>query len=211
MRTDAEINGHRRADHLRAAPGRKHDAPADVCRQLGVREATFYNWKKKYAHLGVSELRRLRSLRDENARLKRLVADLTLDKHMLADALRKRSEAARRREGPAPGPTERWSMDFVHDASAIGRAFRLLTVVDQLSRQSPLLEVASSISAHRSAWHWRGALVDGTAPRSISVDHPIEFMSRALEDWALPAGCSSIPFGRESPWKMPSSRPSTGA
>jgi putative transposase len=49
-----------------------------VCRQLGVSEATFYIWKKKYAHLGVSELRKLRSLEDENARLKRVVADLTL-------------------------------------------------------------------------------------------------------------------------------------
>ena len=61
----------------------------DVCRQLGVSEATFYAWKKKYAHLGVSELRRLRQLEDENARLKRVVADLTLDKHMLSEALRK--------------------------------------------------------------------------------------------------------------------------
>jgi putative transposase len=64
--------------------------PGDVCRQLGVSEATFYTWKKKYAHLGVSELRRLRSLEDENGRLKRLVADLTPDKHMLAEALRKK-------------------------------------------------------------------------------------------------------------------------
>ena len=61
----------------------------DVCRQLGVSEATVYTWKKKYAHLGVSELRRLRQLEDENNRLKRLVADLTLDKHMLSEALRK--------------------------------------------------------------------------------------------------------------------------
>ena len=64
-------------------------AVGDVCRQLGVSEATFYAWKKKYAHLGVTELRRLRQLEDENARLKRVVADLTLDKHMLAEALRK--------------------------------------------------------------------------------------------------------------------------
>jgi len=62
----------------------------DVCRQLGVSEATFYVWKKRYAHLGVSEVRRLRQLEDENARLKRLVADLTLDKHMRAEALRKK-------------------------------------------------------------------------------------------------------------------------
>jgi len=64
-------------------------AVSDVCRQLGVSEATFYAWKKKYAHLGVSELRRIRQLGDENRRLKGLVADLTLDKHMLSEALRK--------------------------------------------------------------------------------------------------------------------------
>lgn len=63
---------------------------SDVCRQLGVSEATFYVWKKKFAHLGVSELRRLRQLEDENRRLKGLVADLTLDKHMLCEALRKK-------------------------------------------------------------------------------------------------------------------------
>jgi putative transposase len=68
-------------------------AAGDVCRQIGVSEATFYAWKKKFAHLGVSELRRLRQLEDENGRLKRLVADLTLDKHMLSEALRKKAEA----------------------------------------------------------------------------------------------------------------------
>ena len=56
---------------------------------MGGARPRFYAWKKKYAHLGVSELRRLRQLEDENARLKRLVADLTLDKHMLSEALRK--------------------------------------------------------------------------------------------------------------------------
>ena len=61
----------------------------DLCRQLGVSDATFYAWKKKYAHLGVSELRRLRQLEEENSRLKRLVAGLALDKYMLSEALRK--------------------------------------------------------------------------------------------------------------------------
>ena len=63
----------------------------DVARQLGVSEATIYLWKKKFAHLGVSELRRLRQVEDENHRLKQLVADLTLDKHMLTEALRQKS------------------------------------------------------------------------------------------------------------------------
>ena len=68
-------------------------AVGDVCRQVGISEATFYAWKKKYAHLRVSELRRLRQIEEENTRLKRLVADLSLDKHMLSEALRKKSDA----------------------------------------------------------------------------------------------------------------------
>lgn len=63
---------------------------ADVCRQLGVSEASFYVWKKKYGKLGLTELRELRQLRDENARLKRVVADLTLDKHILGEVVRKK-------------------------------------------------------------------------------------------------------------------------
>jgi putative transposase len=63
---------------------------ADVCRKLGVSEQTFYRWKKKYAGMGVSELRRLRQVEEENRRLKQLVADLTLDKHMLQEVIRKK-------------------------------------------------------------------------------------------------------------------------
>jgi putative transposase len=63
----------------------------EVCRQIGVSEATFYQWKKRYAGLGVSELGRLRQLEDENSRLKRLVADLTLDKQILQEVLAKKA------------------------------------------------------------------------------------------------------------------------
>ena len=63
---------------------------ADICRQMGCSEASFYLWKKRYGNLDVTELRELRQLRDENARLKRLVADLTLDKHILGEVVRKK-------------------------------------------------------------------------------------------------------------------------
>jgi putative transposase len=62
----------------------------EVCRKMGISEATFYNWKKKYGGLGVSELRKLRQLEEENRQLKQLVADLSLDKQMLQDVLRKK-------------------------------------------------------------------------------------------------------------------------
>ena len=64
--------------------------PADVCRQLGCSEASFYIWKKRYGNLGMTEVKELRQLRDENTRLKRLVADLTLDKHILSEVVRKK-------------------------------------------------------------------------------------------------------------------------
>jgi putative transposase len=59
----------------------------EVCRKAGISEATFYNWRKKYAGLMPSEMRRLRQLEDENAKLKRLVADLSRDKAMLQDVV----------------------------------------------------------------------------------------------------------------------------
>lgn len=65
-------------------------AVEEICRKMGVSQATFYNWKKKYAGLGVTELRRLRQLEEENKKLKQLVADLSLDKAMLQDVLKKK-------------------------------------------------------------------------------------------------------------------------
>jgi putative transposase len=62
----------------------------DVIRKLGITEQTFYRWKKQFEGLGVSDLRELRQLREENARLKRLVADLSLDKHILQEVLSKK-------------------------------------------------------------------------------------------------------------------------
>jgi putative transposase len=62
----------------------------DITRKLGVSEATFYTWKKRFGRLGTPEIRELRQLREENARLKQVVADLTLDRHVLQDVLKKK-------------------------------------------------------------------------------------------------------------------------
>ena len=62
----------------------------EVCREMGVSPQAFYSWKRRYAGLGLNELRELRQLRDENQKLKRIVADLTLDKHILQEVLSKK-------------------------------------------------------------------------------------------------------------------------
>ncbi len=64
----------------------------ELCRKMGISEATFYSWKKKYGGLGVSELRELRQLKEENARLKQMVADLSLDRQILQDIVKKSSK-----------------------------------------------------------------------------------------------------------------------
>ena len=61
----------------------------EICRKLGITQATFFRWKAKYGALGTRELRRLRMLEDENQKLKQLVADLSLDKRMLQYVLAK--------------------------------------------------------------------------------------------------------------------------
>lgn len=63
---------------------------AEICRKAGISQATYFNWKKKYAGLFPPEMRKLKQLEDENARLKKIVADLTLDREMLQDVIRRK-------------------------------------------------------------------------------------------------------------------------
>jgi len=79
-------------------------------------------------------------------------------------------------------------MDFVHDALLDGRAFRILTVIDQWSRWSPILEVAQGMSGKAVAEALDRAIAVHGKPRSITVDHGTEFTSRALDDWAYRRG-----------------------
>lgn len=63
---------------------------SDICRKAGISQATYFNWKKKYSGLMPSEMKRLRELEEENSRLKRIVADLTLDREMLQDVIKRK-------------------------------------------------------------------------------------------------------------------------
>jgi putative transposase len=73
---------------VRAQAGRV--AVAEICLKVGISQATYFNWKKKYDGLLPTEMRRLKQLEDENAKLKRIVADLTLDKEMLQEVVRRK-------------------------------------------------------------------------------------------------------------------------
>ena len=89
--TRVSKKGHTKEQILRALrQAESGTRVADICREHGVSEATYYVWKKKYSGLGLEELRELRQLREENGKLKRLVADLSLDRHVLQEIVRKK-------------------------------------------------------------------------------------------------------------------------
>jgi putative transposase len=270
------------------------EVATEVCRETGVSEQTFFRWKKKYAGMGVEELRRLRQLEAENRRLKQLVAYLTLDKMMLQEVIRKKiakpipkrplveylrtgfgvserracrviaidrasyryrrvgdspAQAALRvrlrdlsatrtrygyrrlhvllrREGwkvnhkrvyrlyrqeglslrskprkkrvstlrpetvQAQAPNEHWSMDFVSDKLANGRRFRVLTLVDNLSRVSPAIKADVSLGGHKVVEMLEDVARkhNGLYPKVLFVDNGPEFTSKALDEWAYQRG-----------------------
>ena len=95
--------------------------------------------------------------------------------------------------GPAPRPmaaNERWSMDFVHDQLSSGKAFRVLTVVDNWSRESVVLETGFRLTGESVVQALRRAASERNLPRSITVDHGTEFTSQALDQWAWENGIS---------------------
>jgi putative transposase len=108
------------------------------------------------------------------------------------EGLQRRLRVRRRKHwalhcGPAPVPSrplQRWSMDSLHDALADGRQFRILTVVDQWSRQSPILEVGFRMDGTTVSDALDAAFMTYGKPASITCDHGTESMSRVLEDWA---------------------------
>jgi putative transposase len=122
--------------------------------------------------------------------MKRVRRLYRLEGLQLRHKLRRRKHASLHRGIPpaASRAHERWSMDFVHDALLDGRAFRVLTVVDQWSRWSPILETAPSMSGGSVAAALDKAIARHGRPRTITVDHGTEFTSRALDEWAYRCG-----------------------
>lgn len=89
---------------------------------------------------------------------------------------------------PATGRNQYWSMDFVHDQLASGRAFRVLTVIDQWSRESVLLETDFSLTGRSVVEALEALSARHPLPRAITVDHGTEFTSKALDEWAYRRG-----------------------
>ena len=101
---------------------------------------------------------------------------------------RKRASHIRLVLPPAERPNERWSMDLVTDRLESGRPFRVLTVVDQFSRECPLLEPGVSMTGKAVAGALERLSFAGPLPRVITVDNGSEFYSQAIDSWAYRRG-----------------------
>ncbi len=89
---------------------------------------------------------------------------------------------------PAEAPNERWSMDFVTDRLDNGQYFRILTVIDHVSRECPLLEAGASMTGKRVAQALERPSFDHPLPQAIQVDNGSEFLSKAMDTWAYRRG-----------------------
>ena len=199
---------------------------AEVCRKHGISTATFYGWKAKFGGMEVSEAKRLKQLEDENAKLKRLLADAMLDNAALKDLMtkkfsrpppsarlsraeghvlnRKKTQRLYREEGltvrkrkgrkRATGmrapilvearPNARWSVDFVHDQLSNGRRFRILNVIDDVTKECLVAIADTSISGRRVARELDTIIARRGKPDLIISDHGTEFTSNAMLVWA---------------------------
>jgi putative transposase len=181
----ATVRACRLARFSRAGFYRKSTATDQSALRLRIREIA--HARPRFGYQRIHVMLRREGWAVNKKRVRRLYR---LDGLQLRARIRRRKHMCLHR-GPVPVPSaphERWSMDFVHDQLFDGRPFRILAVVDQLSRESPLIEVDFAMSGQRVAEALEARTVDMPAPVSITVDHGSEFTSKALEDWAWQRG-----------------------
>jgi len=162
---------------------------AEVCRRHGVSEQTFYRWKAKYGGMQVSDAQKLKTLEDENRRLKKLFR-LYREEGL---AVRRRRGRKRATGTRAPmtvpdRPNQRWSLDFLSDALSWGRKFRLLAVVDDFTREALALVVDTSIGGARLARELDVLVAARGKPAMIVSDNGTEMTSRAVLEWTNRTG-----------------------
>ncbi|PLK25447.1 transposase, partial [Novosphingobium sp. TH158] len=154
---------------------------ADLARRHGVSEATIYNWKAKYGGLEVSEARRLREL--EGVMINRKKTQRLYKEEGLAVRRRRSRRRAVGTRAPAPVlalPNQRWSLDFVHDQMASGRRFRVLNVVDDVTRECLAAVPDTSISGHRVVRELTQLIAQRGKPGMIVSDNGTELTSNAV-------------------------------
>lgn len=176
---------------------------ADAVRDIGVSENTYYRWKRQYGSMDRNQLKQLKELEKENARLKKLVADLTLDKdrrstpsECTGSGARMGSPIAQKRENAAEleaartaaqglGPAYRnhvWSYDFLFDTTGDGRRLKWMPILDEHTRECLALEVDRLITSTDVIAGWTGSLPSAEPLLSSGMTTARSLQSKPFED-----------------------------
>jgi transposase InsO family protein len=146
---------------------------ADAIRQISVSEVTFYRWRKEYGGLKADQLKRLKELEKENARLRRAVSDLTLDKMILSEA------------------------DRTHD----GRVFRTLNLIDEYTKECLMIRVKRKLNSIDVIDVLTDLFILRGPPAFIRSDNGPEFVAEAVRDWIAAVGSQTAYIVPGSPWE----------
>jgi len=154
--------------------------------ELRVQLRTLAQQKPRYGYRRLHVL-----LRRQGWRINHKWTERVYREEGLALRRKRRRKLAGRLRVPLPAPegiNQRWSMDFVSDSLATGRRFRVLTMVDDFTRECPLLMADSSLTGRKVAVYLERLRQEGRCPKVITVDNGTEFVSRALDEWAYRNG-----------------------
>lgn len=181
----------------------RRDASALRMRMREIAQA-----RPRFGYLRIWIMLRREGWPDNKKRIHRLYRLEGLQVRMRA-CRKKRLSLPRGTPPATTGRDQAWSMDFVHDQLVTGQTFRVLTVIDQWSRESVLMEANVALTGRSVVEALEGLSAHRPLPKTITVDHGTEFTSNALDEWATSEGSPSPSSGQESRWRTHLSRVST--
>ncbi len=167
-------------------------AIADLCREHGISNATFYQWRSKFGGMDASMITEMKTIQDENRRLKKMFAELSMQNELLKEALGKNRPAIRCPTGECLHSPRGSTPRDGRESSGVQRPFRLLNVVDDFNREGLGIEADFSLPAPRVIRSldriiaWRGR------PLAIRVDNGPEYISDVLRNWAETRGIALL-------------------
>jgi putative transposase len=174
----------------------------EVANQLEVSEATCHRWRAQYGGMRADDVKRLNELEVENARLKRIVADQSLEVQALKEIAGEPTVPAERLRPERPDHV--WALDVQFDQTADGRLLKLLNVVDEVTREALAIECRRRIDAdHTVKVRDRVVAERNTAPAFIRCDDGPELTANALRDWCRFSRAGSAYIEPGSPWQNP--------
>ena len=190
------------------------ESVAMAAKSIGVTEQTYYRWRKEYGGLQVNQAKRLKEMEKENARLRKAISDLMLDKQILEEVIEglrvPQKQPKRGRLWLNDGSCFRlrpahkghvWSYDFVQDRTHEGKVFRMLCIIDEFTRECLAIRVERRLNSRDVLDELGELFVRHGPPEHIRSDNGPEFIATALREWLGRLGTKTLYIEPGSPWE----------